>query len=87
MTTLVVLSCAFIVAGNAYQSSQKVEPVALAIESVEAAVADTGEVQTVLKKWGYYTGSVDGINGPLTKAAVKKFQRKYGLTADGVVVL
>lgn len=55
------------------------------IESVYAATADTKQVQTVLKKWGYYTGSVDGINGPKTKDAVKRFQRKYGLTADGVV--
>lgn len=55
------------------------------VEEVYAATADIKEVQTVLKKWGYYTGAVDGINGPKTIAAVKKFQRKYGLTADGVV--
>ena len=53
--------------------------------SLYAATADIKEVQTRLKKWGYYTGSVDGINGPLTKAAVKKFQKKYGLTQDGIV--
>jgi len=52
---------------------------------VYAATADTREVQRVLKKWGYYTGKVDGINGPLTKAAVKRFQKKYGLTQDGIV--
>ena len=55
------------------------------VEEVYAATADTKQVQTVLKKWGYYTGNVDGINGPKTKAAVKKFQKKYGLTADGIV--
>lgn len=55
------------------------------VEEVYGATADTKQVQTVLKKWGYYTGSVDGINGPKTKAAVKKFQKKYGLTADGIV--
>lgn len=55
------------------------------MEEVYAATADTKQVQTVLKKWGYYTGSVDGINGPKTKEAVKKFQRKYGLTVDGIV--
>lgn len=55
------------------------------IESVEAATADIKEVQTRLKKWGYYTGAVDGINGPKTIAAVKAFQRRYGLTADGIV--
>ena len=52
---------------------------------VFAATANTKEVQQKLKKWGYYTGSVDGINGPLTKAAVKRFQKKYGLTQDGIV--
>ena len=42
-------------------------------------------VQTKLKNWGYYTGAVDGIYGPKTKAAVKSFQKKNGLTADGIV--
>ena len=42
-------------------------------------------VQTKLKNWGYYTGTVDGIYGPKTVAAVKYFQRVNGLTQDGVV--
>lgn len=42
-------------------------------------------VQTKLKRWGYYTGAVDGIYGPKTKAAVISFQKKNGLTADGIV--
>jgi N-acetylmuramoyl-L-alanine amidase len=85
LTTLAILSCVFATGGHIYTKTKEVQPVAVTIESVEAAVADTKEVQTVLKKWGYYTGAVDGINGPLTKSAVKKFQRKYGLTADGIV--
>ena len=43
------------------------------------------EVQRRLKKWGYYSGSVDGIFGSGTKKAVISFQKKNGLTADGVV--
>lgn len=85
LTTLAVLLCVFATGAQFYTKSKVAQPVASSIESVDAAVADTKEVQTVLKKWGYYTGSVDGINGPQTKAAVKKFQRKYGLTADGIV--
>ena len=42
-------------------------------------------VQTKLKNWGYYTGTVDGVYGAKTVAAVKYFQRKNGLTQDGVV--
>lgn len=42
-------------------------------------------VQTKLKRWGYYKGSVDGIYGKETKAAVIYFQKKNGLTADGIV--
>lgn len=49
----------------------------------------TGEevktLQRKLKQWGYYTGVVDGIFGSGTENAVKYFQRKNGLTADGVV--
>ena len=41
-------------------------------------------IQTKLKRWGYYTGSVDGIYGKQTTAAVVSFQKKNGLTADGV---
>ena len=43
------------------------------------------KIQTKLKNWGYYTGSVDGIFGSKTLAAVKYFQRKNGLVVDGIV--
>ena len=43
------------------------------------------QLQQKLKNWGYYSGSVDGIFGSATEAAVKKFQKKKGLTADGIV--
>ena len=43
------------------------------------------QLQTKLKRWGYYSGAVDGIFGSGTEAAVKQFQRKNGLTVDGIV--
>lgn len=46
---------------------------------------DVIKLQKKLKSWGYYTGSVDGIFGSGTESSVKYFQRKNGLTADGVV--
>ncbi len=58
---------------------------------VQAAVLRQGstggevkEVQRRLKQWGYYNGSVDGIYGSKTVEAVKAFQRKNGLTVDGI---
>lgn len=41
-------------------------------------------IQEKLKRWGYYSGSVDGIYGSQTASAVKSFQKKNGLTVDGI---
>ena len=43
------------------------------------------KVQQRLKKLGYYTGSADGDYGAGTKTAVKNFQKRNGLTANGKV--
>lgn len=45
------------------------------------------EAQGLLGYFGYYTGSIDNLDGPKTKAAVKSFQSDYGndLVVDGVV--
>ena len=42
------------------------------------------KVQTELKALGYYSGKVTGNAGPKTVAAIKSFQGKNGLTADGI---
>ena len=49
-----------------------------------ASGGEVKELQRRLKEWGYYNGAVDGIYGKGTVAAVKTFQKKNGLTADGV---
>ena len=43
------------------------------------------EIQTRLKNWGYYNGAVDGVYGSQTEKAVRWFQQKNGLNADGQV--
>lgn len=43
------------------------------------------QIQTKLRRWGYYNGAIDGIFGSKTLAAVKWFQSANGLTVDGIV--
>ena len=63
-----------------------------ASETEESAVLKIGSsgtqvrtLQTKLNNWGYDAGTVDGIFGSKTQAAVKRFQQKNGLVADGIV--
>lgn len=46
--------------------------------------SEVSQIQTKLKRWGYYSGNVDGIYGSQTLSAVKYFQRTNGLTPDGI---
>lgn len=50
-----------------------------------ASISQNKEIQQKLKNLGYYSGSVDGILGPQSVAAIKKFQRDNGLAVDGIV--
>lgn len=59
-----------------------VQPVAVLKQGARGD--EVKEVQRRLKEWGYYSGAVDGVYGAGTVAAVKAFQKKNGLTADGV---
>lgn len=43
------------------------------------------KVQTKLNKLGYKCGKADGIYGTKTKKAIKKFQKKKGLTVNGKI--
>ncbi len=46
--------------------------------------SEVTSIQKKLKSWGYYTGSIDGIYGSRTEAAVRYFQQKNGLVVDGI---
>ncbi len=56
-----------------------------ALSKIGSTGSQVSEIQSRLKKWGYYNGKVDGIFGTQTRNAVIKFQKKNGLAPDGVV--
>lgn len=93
-TALAALACAFAfpVIGAIKTSATPTAPTAQEQAVSEVAILKQGssgsevkEVQRRLKLWGYYNGSVDGVFGKSTRSAVIAFQKKNGLTADGVV--
>lgn len=55
--------------------------------AAQADVRPSGNVaalQIALRATGDYGGTVDGITGAATRAAVRAFQRRNGLAADGI---
>lgn len=71
----------------AVQTEYRLEDASLATAVLRqgAKGGEVKEVQRRLKNWGYYAGEVDGVFGAKTRAAVVAFQKKNGLTADGIV--
>jgi murein DD-endopeptidase MepM/ murein hydrolase activator NlpD len=49
-----------------------------------AGSADVAALQVALRGTGHYGGTIDGVTGPGTRAAVSRFQSRNGLAADGV---
>ena len=70
--------------GQTYDGDFAAPTVQTAVLKQGATGGEVKELQRRLKEWGYYNGAVDGIYGKGTVEAVKKFQKKNGLTADGV---
>ena len=52
---------------------------------LRVAGVSVSDVQSALTRAGLDPGPVDGKLGKKTRSAIKAFQRKNGLTADGVV--
>ncbi len=46
---------------------------------------DVRELQAALKLLGYFTGTIDGVFGGQTEAAVRRFQSAADITSDGIV--
>lgn len=75
---LIVLAIGLIISVNYFEKSEE------AISRYGSSGSEVKEIQTKLKRWGYYNGSIDGVYGTQTVNAVKYFQKKNGLTADGI---
>ena len=73
----------FVYIGYSYMNEQDSE-IQETISRYGSSGSEVRQIQTKLKNWGYYKGSIDGVYGSKTYSAVKSFQRKNGLTADGI---
>ena len=93
---LAVLLCSVTIAGISgaiiYNAKNQTAVATAEQEWIETAVIKQGSrgetvklIQTKLKRWGYYTGAIDGIFGAQTLKAVRYFQSRNGLTVDGIV--
>src|SRR3954469_25944269 len=59
---------------------------ALVLASPALGSRDAGlaALQVALHSRGVYAGSIYGVRGPPTTKAIKRFQRRAGLPADGI---
>lgn len=73
ISTIVLVSCSILLIKNSEATSR-----------YGSRGSEVSAIQTKLKRWGYYNGAIDGIYGSETLKAVKYFQQKNGLTADGI---
>ena len=81
-TTLNAIASALKSTGNSSASSSGTT-VGGALREGDSGTAVT-ELQTMLKKLGYYYGDITGNFGDLTRKAVRAFQDKENLTVDGI---
>lgn len=63
-----------------WQSPQAIET----LSKYGSTGAEVTAIQQTLKDWGLYDGPVNGTYGPLTQAAVKRFQQIKGFQVDGI---
>lgn len=80
---LLSMTAVFFVGGMTLRDSEPAVAYAVTLKQGSSGTL-VKQVQQKLKSWGYYTGAVDGVYGAKTVSAVKYFQRKNNLTADGI---
>ena len=78
--SLLVILIIFLIIYNVFLQNN----IILGLSKYGSRGEEVKQIQTKLKRWGYYKGSIDGIYGSGTLSAVKSFQRKNGLTVDGI---
>ena len=77
---LVLLTTTFFIVLTNVPNENEVE----ALSKYGSRGSEVTQIQTKLKRWGYYNGNIDGIYGTQTVEAVKYFQRKNNLVVDGI---
>ena len=80
ISIIIILTFAIFISYNIFFRNNEVE----ALSKYGSRGDEVTQIQTKLKRWGYYTGSIDGIYGTQTQKAVRYFQSKNGLTVDGI---
>ena len=68
LAALLVLAAAFALAPSAWARGN----------------AGVAALQVALRAHHLYGGTIDGVRGPATRRAVRRFQRSHGLTVDGI---
>ncbi len=80
MMIIIMLTFSLFISYNIFFRNNELE----ALSKYGSRGNEVTQIQTKLKRWGYYKGSIDGIYGSQTQAAVRYFQSKNGLTVDGI---
>jgi peptidoglycan hydrolase-like protein with peptidoglycan-binding domain len=52
--------------------------------AANASRANVAALQVAMRALGLYASTIDGIEGPLTRGAVRTYQRRRGLQVDGI---
>lgn len=83
ISTIILLITGTVAITIIYKNNQENETIEV-LSKYGSRGSEVTQIQTKLKRWGYYTGSIDGIYGTQTQKAVRYFQSKNGLTVDGI---